>query len=274
VRLYSIIFAWFVLLAGIPSSIYLFTFARDSVEHVAQSQFEREARYVHRDIDDQIRAYTEMLYALRAVFSHDGAVDRLRFHRFVDSLDSKRRYPAVVSVNYSSYVAAKDKADFENLVRADATLDSRGYPDFSIKTSGNRSEYFVLNYLEPLAGNEHLFGTDLGAGIPIVSAPQKAVRAIYSGRDSGKPTASASPVHLPGVNEPAEAVYLALRLAVYRVGMPVDTVELRRIAYVGSVGVILDVRWCPCESACSTRGLPTANPFRSRKEPGSWCLML
>ena len=48
-------------------------------------------------------------------------------------------------------------------MRRDTSLDPRGYPQFVIKPPGERPEYFVIVYLEPMAGYEFAFGLDLGA---------------------------------------------------------------------------------------------------------------
>jgi len=68
--------------------------------------------------------------------------------------------------------------------------------------------------------------------------PEKVAAAVRSQRDSGNMITSAQPLR---VKRAKEAVYLAMRLAVYRKGMPIDTVDQRRAAYVGSVGSGFDI---------------------------------
>ena len=80
--------------------------------------------------------------------------------------------------------------------------------------------------IEPLAGNEQLLGKDLAA-VPA------ARNALEQARDSGGLTSSGRKIAIKG--RPSD-IALALRMPVYRSGMPQDTVEQRRAAYVGSVG--------------------------------------
>lgn len=233
----STVLPWLVLAIGVPASFLLYTLIQDSVENVARLRFEREANDANAIIEGRLRSYGDVLYALRALFAGEDPVDRLRFHRFVESLDLKHRYPGFISLNYAAYVLARDKQRFEDAARRDTSLNPRGYPQFAIKPPGARSEHFVIVYLEPMASYEFALGLDLGAN-PAAASPEKVAAALRSGRDSGRLISSAQQLR---VKRAKETIYLAMRLAVYRKGMPVDTVEQRRTAYLGSVGAGFDV---------------------------------
>ena len=223
---------WIVLAIGIPVSFFLYSLIQKSIEDVASLRFEREANDASGIIDDRLRSYSDVLYALRALFASQNPVTRLRFHNFVESLDLKNRYPGFDSLNYAAYVPGNSKKQFEESVRRDTSLVARGYPEFAIKPPGERPEYYAIVYLEPMAGYEFAFGLDIAAN-PAAKNPQRLVEALGRARDSGKLTASGQPLK---IKQSKEAIYLAMRIAVYRNGMPVDTVEQRRAAYLGSVG--------------------------------------
>ena len=138
-------------------------------------------------------------------------------------------------VNYATYVRAEDKGRFLEAMHRDTSLD--GYPRFTIKPPGERSEYHVLVYVEPMAGNEFALGLDVGAN-PASSDPGAVASALRSARDSGQLTASGGLIR---VMRAKEFVGLAMRLPVYRNEMPLDTVEQRRAAYIGSVGAGFNV---------------------------------
>jgi PAS domain S-box-containing protein len=233
----SAVLPWIVLAIGIPASFFLSSLIQDSVEDVARLRFEREARDVGSTIEDRLRSYGDVLYALRALFAGEGQVERMRFHRFIQSLDLENRYPGFISLNYAAHVRAKDKARFEEAVRRDTSIHPQGYPQFAIKPKGERSEYFVIVYLEPMANYEFALGLDLSAN-PMAEKPEQVANALRNGRDSGKLLSSAQ---LLRVNRGKEVIYLAMRLAVYQKGMPIGTVEERRAAYLGSVGAGFDV---------------------------------
>jgi signal transduction histidine kinase len=227
-----------VLTIGVPASLLLFTIVRDAVDDVAQLRFDRLASDARHVIQARIDSYGEILYGLAALFTSQGSVSRLDFHRYVESLDLKNRFPGFDVVNYAAYVRAENKRHFEETVRRDTSLDPRGYPTFAIKPPGERFEYFVLVYVEPMAGFEFAFGLDTGVN-PAVKESRALAAAVHLTRDSGKLNSPGLPIRIKSHGK--EYIGLAMRLAVYRSGMPLDTVEQRRMAFVGSVGAGFNV---------------------------------
>ena len=223
---------WLVLLVGIPASIFLFSALHGAVDNLARLRFERQASDAKGVIESRIHSYSNVLYGLRALFAMHDSVTRVQFHRFVASLDLKNRYPGFDVVNYAAYVPARDAAQFVQAVRTDTSLDPLGYPDFAIRPAGDRPEYFVVSYLEPMAGYEFAFGRDLSAN-PQAAEPRALMSALHIARDSGQLTASGVPIR---INTDREYIGLALRLPVYRLGLALDTMAQRRAAYLGSVG--------------------------------------
>ena len=228
---------WLVLAIGIPASFFLHNYVQRSIENVARLRFEREANDAKGIVEGRLRSYSDVLYALRALFATDNGIDRIRFSRFIHSLDLKERYRGFMSLNYAAYVPASERQRFEQSVRQDTSVDPRGYPEFTIKPAGERPEYFVIVYLEPMADYEFAFGLDIGAN-PMADDPQKVAAAVRLHRDSGKLISSAQPLR---VKRSKDAIYLAMRLAVYAAGMPTATVEQRRRSYIGSIGAAFDV---------------------------------
>ena len=229
---------WIVLIIGVPASFFLFTIVSDAVEDVARLRFERQASDARRVIDVRVHSYADILYGLKALFASQGSIDRVQFHRFAQALELRSRYPSLESVNYMVYVPAAEKEAFEQSVRRDTSLDPRGYPEFAIRPEGKRPEYFVLVYLEPLAGFEFAFGRDLGAN-PAATDPQGVAAAVRLTRDSGQLTASGLPLRMKSRDRAYTG--LAMRLGVYRAEMPTDTVEQRQAAFLGSVGAGFNV---------------------------------
>src|SRR5690349_7872728 len=217
-----------VLAMGIVSSLLLFSFIRDSVENVALLRSERQASDAHALIEGRLKFYAAVLYGARALFA-SRPVDRLQFHRYVESLDLKNQYPGFDVVNYAAHVMDEDKDRFVQSVRRDTSINAKGYPGFSIRPPGRRPEYWVIIYLEPMQGSEFAFGLDLGANPSLDAHPRDLAALQNVARDSGLLTASGLPIRVNG------QTFLSMRLAVYTNGMPVQTIEQRRAAYMGSV---------------------------------------
>ena len=225
------LFPYLVLGIGVALSLLLHFVIRDNVKGEAQLRFERQASDAQHVIEARIKSYADVLHGLGALFNTSNSIPRAEFRRYVAALDLPNRYPGFQGLNYAEYVPHEAKARFEARVRRDTSLDPRGYPNFTIKPAGDRPEYFVLNYLEPLAGNELAFGLD-------ISSNPSGAAALAAARDSGKLTSSGRLLDAGR----SRSVFLAMRLPTYQSGMPVETVEERRAAYTGSVGAGFRVR--------------------------------
>jgi PAS domain S-box-containing protein len=231
---------WAMLGIGIVASLSLWLIVRENIESAAEERFAHQATEAKRIIERRVLSYAEVLFGAQALFATRDHVTRLQFHDFVESLDLKSRFPGFDSLNYSAYVSAARKRQFVESVRRDTGLDPEGYPRFAIKPPGERPEYYVLVYLEPMAGFEFAFGLDIGANPALGAGSKQAMAALQqSGRDSGKLIASGLPI--PIRSGTREYIGLAMRLPVYRNRMPLDTAEERRAAYLGSVGAGFNV---------------------------------
>jgi diguanylate cyclase (GGDEF)-like protein/PAS domain S-box-containing protein len=226
--------AYVVLCVGIllsASAAYL------SSRHVSQEEklkFEGTVSDWPDAIEARIRAYADILLGIRGMYMAAGSVSRSEFRNYVNSLELHRRYPGVQVIHYGERITAAQREAFEQAVRSDTSVEPRGYPHFSIKPPGDRAEYVVVRYVEPMASNEAALGLDLG-GDPVRLA------ALDRTRDSGQPTASGA---IALANDPTRHPGFAMRLPVYRAGMPLETVEQRREAFIGVVSasfVVIDL---------------------------------
>jgi diguanylate cyclase (GGDEF)-like protein/PAS domain S-box-containing protein len=171
----------------------------------------------------RIQAYTDALYAVRALFHTSAHVTQQDFRRFVATLELDTRYPAFRILNYAAYVRDGERPALVAQIRADTTGEPWAQ-GFTIQPPQARSAYYVITHLAPFDGNERSFGLDIGA-------PPFKPDALEYGRDTGKLVSSGRIIRFEdGVDN------LAMRIAVYRPGYPAETLEQRRAAYIGSVG--------------------------------------
>ncbi len=208
--------------------ILLYLAAARIVEDDARRRFNDVVGNTQERLDTAIRSYTEVVRSLAALFATaEGSATRLQFHRYVNALDLEANFPAIEAVSYSARVRHEDLPAFVAAVRADTSLDPRGYPGFTVRPPGPRAEYEVITYLEPLERHLDKFGNDIAAR-PAVA------RALAAARDSGGMSASGTPVPIP---RPTPHIGLGMRMPVYRGGTIPDTVAGRREAYLGAVGI-------------------------------------
>jgi len=224
---------WAVLagsLAFSAASAYYFSV---QVRQEAHSRFETVAVGVANDVQSRIRAYGDVLYALRGLFDSSKEVTRDEFHQFAQALSLSERYPGVTNISFSFRVPHARKLQFERAVRAETGPLVKGLPKFDIKPPGERPEYTVLSYLEPMGKNVAAWGLDLNADPVRRSAVDRA-------RDSGQISASSGVTLLRDGN--ASVASTLLRLAVYRGGGVPGSLEERQRLYWGMVGSAVRVR--------------------------------
>ena len=205
----------------------LYAGAARTVHDDAEQRFDNLTYGAQNSLATRVKSYSDLLRGLEALFRTTDQLTRRQFHDYVGGLDITRQFPAIESLNYAVAVTPARRAAYIAGVRADASLTPGGYPDFSIRPPGERPEYTVLTYLEPGSLLAERMGVDIGAN-PLVA------QALAQARDSGEVSASGQVIMIKG---PPAHVGLGMRLPVYRNGMPQGSVEERRAAYLGSVGI-------------------------------------
>jgi diguanylate cyclase (GGDEF)-like protein/PAS domain S-box-containing protein len=213
-----------VLLIGIVLSLFASRSAREETRRDALDRLDITAANAAVQVERRFSAYFSVLAGTRALFHTVDRVSREDFHRYAQALTLKSDFPGFNLLNYAPYVAPGSEGAFEKAMRSDPSLPPG--VRFAINPQGVRDGYHPLTLLEPFEENRQVLGKDLAA-VPGVR------RVMDQARDTGKMTSSGMVLRPQGLNSRAA---LAVRLPVYRVGMPVDTIEQRRAAYLGSVG--------------------------------------
>ena len=213
------------LMSSAVGLLFYFATAR-TIEDDAQKRFDGMARSVQTTINGRVKSYTDVLRGSASLFQISGELTREQFHRYVEGLDLKKEFPGIEAINFSRYVTENERPAFETSMRKEIATMSGGYPSFRITPPGRRPSYNVVTYIEPIAGWASRFGFDItGLG----ELPAHKVM-----RETGQIAASANRLPwMSGVNRSG----LSIRLPIYRTGMPTSTVEERRAAFVGSVGI-------------------------------------
>lgn len=216
-----------LLSSGVGLLFYLAT--ANTIENNAQQRFDAMARSVQNTINGRIKSYTDVLRGSASLFRTSSELTREQFHRYVEGLSLEKEFPGIEAINFARYITEAERPEFEARMRKELTAMSGEIPPFRITPPGRRASYNVITYIEPVAGWANRFGVDLTG--------------VYSGgetprhremRESGQIAASADRVpFLSGVNRTG----LAIRIPIYRAGMPANTVEERRAAFLGSVGI-------------------------------------
>lgn len=209
---------------GVGGAFYVA--AATSIEHDAAERFAQQARNAQYSIASRINTYADVLRGTASFFHASEHVSRASFHRYASGLDLPTQFPALDSINFTQYLTEAQRPAFE---QAMAQLARRpdGYPALAIQPAGQRADYAVITLIEPLSPFRGRVGFD------IASKPEVAA-ALARGRDTGKLSTSGLPIPL---SDRQYGAGMALRLPIYRQDMPLNNVEQRRAAYVGTVGI-------------------------------------
>lgn len=200
-----------------------------TIENENELRFQSMARTAQFTINARIRSYTYVLRAMASMFNSTPEITRQQFHRYVTGLDLATHYPAIETLNFMAWVTDDEREAFEARMRREQQEQHLGGPPFRIFPPGRRPNYSVLVFAEPAE-----FLTFLGRDM---TADPNYLRKYLESRDSGEIATSGMPVP---VMMSQQRLGLAMRLPVYRPG-PLNTVEQRRAAFRGSVGVAFNV---------------------------------
>jgi signal transduction histidine kinase len=218
-----------LLASGVGVLCYIAT--ANAIEDDAKKGFNNMARSVQTTINGRIKSYTDVLRGSASLFQTSADVTREQFHRYVGGLSLEKEFPGIEAMNFARYVTDAERPELEAHMRKDIAAMPRGYPPFRITPPGRRADYNVITYIEPIGNWGSRIGIDLISGGETLAHREM--------RETGQIAASATPVpFLSGINRTG----LSIRIPVYRVGMPTTTVEERRAAFVGSVGIGLGVQ--------------------------------
>lgn len=193
-------------------------------------QFQKDAREVRFRADaailrnamvERLLHYAQVLQSVHGLFAASETVTGSEFRAYVGSLDPATSYPGMRALGYIEKVDRKQRDDYlRQLAPAPEATDTR----FSIWPPGDRSEYLVVRFVEPLESNRAALGFDVG------SEADRRRAAIASG-NSGMPVLSAKIELVQSVGKPAAILFHP----VYADGSEPDSIDGRRALLEGWV---------------------------------------
>jgi PAS domain S-box-containing protein len=214
-----------VLLLSLALTGLAWYYATKAVRRETQTVFARQVSEATNSLDFRIQTYINTLRASQALFAASQSVERNEWKVFIESLNLRSLYPGVNGIGFIRYVPNNRKAAYEEWVRQDTSVDPKGYPDFAIKPAGDRQEYFIIEYIEPLAPNRPAMGFD------VVSDPVRS-KAVRQARDTGEAAATGRIIL---VQDTTRKPGFLILLPVYRHQMPHKTVAEKRRALKGFI---------------------------------------
>jgi signal transduction histidine kinase len=217
---------WLGLCISATGGILCYLLALNRLDNDATETFTNTVGSVQFTLTGRIKSYADVLRSTSSLFQAQPALTREQFHRYVQGLDFKKQFPGIESINFAHFVREAERPAFEKKMQEEFAGLAGAPQRFDIKPAGTRPDYLVVSYIEPSTDWMQRLGADLQARKSVVGT-------LDNSRDTGDVATSGSPLPFPH----KVITGIGMRLPVYRVNMPLDTVEQRRAAYFGSVGI-------------------------------------
>jgi diguanylate cyclase (GGDEF)-like protein/PAS domain S-box-containing protein len=220
--------AAYTLGAGLSITAALFAAVGALEYSKMQLAFEQRADQRTAAIQSGLNDAVEVLAVTNQLFVASAPVSRSQFRTFTAPL--LQRYPFIQAFNYHRLLEESARPAFEARMR-------REFPGYAITemadgraiAAPHKARYSVVDYLEPLAGNERAFGLDAGYRPEIRQAMEDILR-------TGKP---ASTGLLPLAQAVGREQGVVMLMPVYQPGMPVDDYGQRQAAWQGDTAIVI-----------------------------------
>lgn len=216
-----------ILLGGLLLTGLAWHFTSSRINQEVNSAFDAAADASVAEIAQLMNIYMEALRGVGSLYAASEDVTRTEFHRYVERLNIDERYPGIVALEFARRVPWQAKATYERQGRQDNGQNT-DYAKFEILPAGQRPEYMVVEYIEPMQGNAGALGYDL------LSEPLRR-QAIEQSRDTGELTATAPLTLVQGGR-----LGLLFVIPIYQNGAPLLTISQRQEAFLGVVVAVFD----------------------------------
>ncbi|SFB09796.1 PAS domain S-box-containing protein/diguanylate cyclase (GGDEF) domain-containing protein [Collimonas sp. OK607] len=216
------------LILGLAITLGLFVSVRHLEYEKMDAEFRRLASGHLKAVVDGLDGLVHELETVNRLFVTVDGVTREQFHTFTAPM--LVRAPYIKSLGFQRLVSAAQRPAYEAEIR-------KRYPDFSIRQlsdgkpaqAAGHDEYRVVEFLEPMAGNEGAFAMDVATSKVQSEAAKRA-------RDTGLPASTDLFEQKP---KNGSKLIMMVLMPVYQHGAVLDSVDDRRRALVGFTSAAL-----------------------------------
>jgi len=206
---------WFILFLSAIFTFVGWRYALDITNAKDKEHFDSMVTQTVKMFERNILVAEDILAGAASFVRHSGHVDSKTWKNYVKSLDLSARHPGLLGIGYAEFIKAGEHS----------VIQPRPWPP------GQRNDYIVTKFYEPIDPKLPMIGYDLGSDIIKRDAAEKS-------RDSGMTTLSRKNL-LFGVKSSLAGAYLYI--PIYKKGLPSKTHDNRRTAISGWVFMPLDV---------------------------------
>ena len=224
VRISVSLSALITLAIGLTLTSLLFVSVR-RVEAARQTvQFQQNAKLRINAVAGGVRDAVDQIDALRQLYATFGLLTREQFHQL--SLPLRGHSPQIQALGFQRLIQHRERAGYEAAMRERFPgFELTELVDGRVRRAGIRDSYLVVDYLEPLFGNEDHVGLDTAPMAELAEARQVS-------RERG---GSAGTAVLPLLFANGRFEGFRVLAPVFWRGAPLDTAAERQRAVVGEL---------------------------------------
>ena len=216
------------LAAGVVVTAALYVAVSHLEDEKMRMAFEQRAGIRIAAIRQGLDEAVEVLTVTNHLFASVEPVTRQQFHDFTAPL--LRRYPFVKAFNFHRQLGEAERAGVEaQLAKVIPGSVITEMVDGTMRPAPRRPRYHVVEFVEPMAGNEAAFGVDVSGDAEVTAALARAV-------DNGRPSAT---LLLSLFQDRRPQAGLLVMLPVYRPRAALGSAGERRSALIGDTAAII-----------------------------------
>jgi len=219
--------SWVVLCLGVATTTFGWLQAARHLQQHADAVLVRHAEEGLRQVREEWSRHDALLRSFQSMFSATAAVERHDFRHRFQQLRPQESPAGLEALHLALWVTQDHKASFEGQAQAQWSDDAAA-PDFAIRPEGERPAYLVETFLEPWPGQAQAQAPGRDR---LIEAPYR--QAAFRARDEGRASATPASPH----SSQTGALSVTLLAPVYAPHVPLATVEQRRAAFIGLIGV-------------------------------------
>jgi PAS domain S-box-containing protein len=213
-------------LATLMLTVLLVSYEFDEERTRLRIEFEKDTQGINAAVEKQLSGHFNSLNAAASLFQSTEEVNRREFGSFVRHLFHV--FKGIQALEFSQVVTNLQRHEFESTIRKEGFSDfhiTERDKDKNLIPAAQRDRYVVVNFVEPMKGNEKIFGFDTFSD---ASRKQTFNQAIDSGKLTFTPKLTLVQEH--GTQSGVLAI-----LPVYRNNMAHNTVEEKRANIQGFI---------------------------------------
>ncbi|MFO7672463.1 MAG: CHASE domain-containing protein [Lutibacter sp.] len=211
-----------ILIVGIGLTIAVAIYTKNKTETLAKQEFALLCNEIKTKITTRLNTHALFLRSGSSFFAASDTVSRKEWEKFIGSSKYENYLPGIQGVGFSVIIKK------EQLQQHIQQIRNEGFPEYTVRSAGNKEIYTSIIYIEPFADkNLRAFGYDMYAE-PIRR------KAMEQACDNDIATLSGKVLLVQETDKDLQAGTL-MYVPVYRNGLPTNTLEERRAAIIGWV---------------------------------------